>query len=234
MEGHRDEEAMHTGPVRGEDVEVTVELTFDEAMRGVRKRIDYRLPSTGERKVREIKFPAGSVDGLVLVYEGHGDWGTDGGERGDLAVMPKVPSDGFLSLDGLDIHMSRDVDAVSLQLGCPVYVVGLRGEFIKLYLPEDTKDGMWLRLEYLGAPDARNPGNAGDLIVTFRIRDERTGDQAPVANNFTPLELETFAGIVKYGERFRDYMDLYGDPTFAKYCCIDEDQRYLDLLLEHS
>ena len=111
MEGHRCEGKGHTGPVRGRDVRLTMELSFAEALSGVRRKIAYRIPSTGEREVCDIASPAGAVDGGRLRYRGHGDLGTGGGERGDLIVVTRVLPDPLFRLDGADIRMSWDVDA---------------------------------------------------------------------------------------------------------------------------
>jgi DnaJ-class molecular chaperone len=77
------------GPMRGQDLMHTVELTAVEAMLG--KKV--KIPShEGER---EVELPPGTQHGTQFALRGHGLPGANGGPPGDLVIVVRVivPSD---------------------------------------------------------------------------------------------------------------------------------------------
>jgi len=80
---------VRRGPMRGQDLIHTVEISAVEAMLGAK----IRIPShEGER---EIELPAGIQPGTQFALRGHGMPGANGGPPGDLviAVQVIVPSE---------------------------------------------------------------------------------------------------------------------------------------------
>ena len=67
---------------RGEDLNVSIEIPFEDAFNGTTRRVTYRIPSTGETQTITVKIPAGAVDGGKLRHRGYGEYGQNGGERG--------------------------------------------------------------------------------------------------------------------------------------------------------
>ena len=59
-------------PRRGQDMNVTLNVTFDEAMQGTEKRITVRIPGKSESDTHTVKVPAGTQDGKVLTIKGKG------------------------------------------------------------------------------------------------------------------------------------------------------------------
>ncbi|MEX2448409.1 MAG: DnaJ domain-containing protein [Solirubrobacterales bacterium] len=79
------------GPMRGQDLIHTVEISAVEAMLGTK----IRVPShEGER---EIELPAGLQPGTQLALRGHGMPGANGGPPGDLVIAVQVIVPGELS-----------------------------------------------------------------------------------------------------------------------------------------
>jgi DnaJ-class molecular chaperone len=80
---------VRRGPMRGQDLIHTVEISAVEAMLGAK----IKVPShEGER---EIELPAGTQPGSQFALRGHGMPGANGGPHGDLviAVQVIVPED---------------------------------------------------------------------------------------------------------------------------------------------
>ena len=75
---------------KGQDLQTSIELTFDEAFKGTTKKVSIRIPSTGESETVTVKVPEGAVDGGRLRFRGKGEFGTNGGERGDLLIVTKI------------------------------------------------------------------------------------------------------------------------------------------------
>jgi curved DNA-binding protein len=78
--------AQANRPSRGGDLNTTIEVSFDDAFRGATRKVTYRIPSTGETQSITVKIPAGAVDGGKLRHRGYGEYGTNGGERGDFLL----------------------------------------------------------------------------------------------------------------------------------------------------
>lgn len=75
---------VRRGPVRGQDLMHTVELTAVEAMLGAKVTI----PS--HEGDREIEIPAGTQHGTQYALRGHGLPGSNGGPPGDLVIVVGV------------------------------------------------------------------------------------------------------------------------------------------------
>ena len=48
---------------KGGDLSLTVDVTAEDAFRGVTHKVTYRIPSTGEQQTITVSVPAGAVDG---------------------------------------------------------------------------------------------------------------------------------------------------------------------------
>lgn len=82
---------VRRGPMRGQDLIHTVEISAVEAMLGAK----IKIPShEGER---EIELPAGTQPGTQFALRGHGMPGANGGPPGDLVIAVQVIVPGELS-----------------------------------------------------------------------------------------------------------------------------------------
>ena len=82
---------VRRGPMRGQDLIHTVEISAVDAMLGAK----IRIPShEGER---EIELPAGIQPGAQFALRGHGMPGANGGPPGDLVIAVQVIVPGELS-----------------------------------------------------------------------------------------------------------------------------------------
>jgi DnaJ-class molecular chaperone len=82
---------VRRGPMRGQDLIHTVEISAVDAMLGAK----IRVPShEGER---EIELPAGTQPGAQFALRGHGMPGANGGPPGDLVIAVQVIVPGELS-----------------------------------------------------------------------------------------------------------------------------------------
>jgi DnaJ-class molecular chaperone len=82
---------VRRGPMRGQDLIHTVEISAVDAMLGAK----IRIPShEGER---EIELPAGIQPGTQFALRGHGMPGANGGPPGDLVIAVQVIVPGELS-----------------------------------------------------------------------------------------------------------------------------------------
>ncbi len=149
---------------KGRDLQASIELTFEEAFNGATKRVSIKVPSTGETETVTVKVPEGAVDGGRLRYRGKGEYGANGGERGDLLVVTKIQAHPFFSRDKADVLMDLPVSIDEAVLGASVVVPTPDGSRVKIRVPAGTQDGRILRVKGKGAKQVKGKGY-GDLRI---------------------------------------------------------------------
>jgi curved DNA-binding protein len=155
---------------KGGDLALEISVSAEEAFTGAQRKVSFTVPSTGERQTLTVKIPAGAVNGGKLRYRGRGEYGANGGLRGDLVITTRVEEHPLFKRDGADVHMDLPVSIYEAALGSQVDVPTPTHEVVRLKLPSGTQDGKTFRFRNLGAPDVKNKGLRGALYVTVRIK----------------------------------------------------------------
>ena len=169
------------------DVEAELELSLEEAVRGVEK--NFRLMTTGLctnchgtgrkgktlcpvcggvgeiQRPREIKskIPAGLLDAGRIRLKGQGNEGKQG--RGDLYLTIHLLPDPRFTVDGKNLETQLRIMPWQAALGSQATVQTLDGP-VKVRISKGTQAGKRLRLpgKGLGKPDAR-----GNLFIRIEI-----------------------------------------------------------------
>lgn len=157
-------------PAKGGDLTMTIEVSADEAFKGTQRKVTFTVPSTGEKQSLTVKVPAGAVDGGKLRYRGRGEFGVNGGERGDLVITTKVAEHPVFKRDGADVRMELPISMWEAALGAEVDVPTPDGTTCRLKVPAGTQDGKTFRFRDLGAPNVKRKGMRGALFVTVRVK----------------------------------------------------------------
>jgi curved DNA-binding protein len=156
--------------MRGSDLTLTIDVSFDEAFKGCERRVSYAIPSTGEQQSLNVKVPAGAVDGGKLRYRGRGEYGVNGGSRGDLVITTRVATHPVFRRDGADVRMDLPVSIYEAALGTSVDVPTPEGKTVRLKVPAGTQSGKVFRFKGLGAPNVKRKGSRGALYVTIDVK----------------------------------------------------------------
>ena len=143
---------------RGDDVEVEVDLSLEEAFHGTA-----RLVQVGDRRL-EVKVPAGVETGSKIRLRGKAG---SGEEAGDLYLVAKVRPHPVFSRKGADLTREVPISLGEALLGGEVGVETLGGRVI-LTIPPGTQQGQTFRLAGKGMPRLRGDGK-GDLLVRTRV-----------------------------------------------------------------
>lgn len=152
------------------DLSLTVDVTAEDAFRGVTHKVTYRIPSTGEQQTITVSVPAGAVDGGKLRYKRRGEYGVAGGERGDLVVTTHVEEHPLFKRKGADVTMEVPVSVYEAALGCTVDVPTPGGATVRLKVPAGTQTGKKFRFKEMGAPDVKHRGRTGALLVEIKVQ----------------------------------------------------------------
>jgi DnaJ-class molecular chaperone len=146
------------GTRRGEDVDVEVDLSLEEAFHG-----SARLVQVGDRRL-EVKLPAGVETGSKIRLSGKAGSGPD---AGDLYLIAKVMPHPVFTRSGADLTRELPITLGEAILGGEVAVETLRGRVL-LKIPEGTQQGQSFRLTGQGMPRLKGNG-AGDLYARVRV-----------------------------------------------------------------
>ncbi|MCB9598016.1 MAG: J domain-containing protein [Sandaracinaceae bacterium] len=157
------------GPRRGQDVEASLEVSFEDAARGVRTSVGI------DGKTLEIAIPAGIEPGQKLRLAGQGIPGRDGGPAGDLYVRIQVAAHPRFTRDGKDLSVAVPITVPEALVGATVEVPTLASP-VKLKVPAGAQNGQRMRLRGKGIEPKGKP--AGDLYVTLEIVMPKGGDDA--------------------------------------------------------
>jgi curved DNA-binding protein len=159
---------------RGADLVATIELDFQEALRGT--EVELSAPDGATVRVR---IPPGSEDGARLTVRGRGSPGANGAPAGDLILDLRVRPHPRLRREGLDLYLTLPVTVEEAYNGAKVEIPTPEGT-ITLRVPPRSQQGAKLRLRGRGV--ARD-GQRGHLyaVLDVRLPDRAAPDAAEAA-----------------------------------------------------
>jgi DnaJ-class molecular chaperone len=148
----------------GQDVQRTVNLSFEQAVHGMSVEVD--VTTGGNRQTIEVKVPAGVEDGQRIRVKGKGLPGQNGGPPGDLYLRCSIRPHAYFRRQGRDIYLDVPVTITEAALGTKIEVPTMDGP-VQLTVPSGTGAGAKLRLRGRGI---REPSGAiGDQFVVISI-----------------------------------------------------------------
>jgi len=157
----------------GQDFEVPVEISIDDAFRGTTLELQLSMPehdASGRlhRVPHNVKarIPPGAVDGQRLRLPGKGSKGLNGGRQGDLYLDITLKPHRLYRATGHDLFVDLPLAPWEAALGAAVEVPTPAGA-VSLKVPAGTSSGQKLRLSGRGLPKPR--GGAGDLFAVAQI-----------------------------------------------------------------
>jgi len=186
------------GARRGQDFEITVPISLEDAYRGTEVSLDLTTTTIGEdgRLHREPKrvrarIPKGPTEGQVLRLPGQGGKGTNGGPDGDVYVHIALEPHPLYKVHGRDLYIDLPLAPWEAVLGTTAEIPTLGGK-VNLKVPPGTRVGQQLRLSGRGLP--RPDGGAGDLYALVHVavppaaseREEALYRELAAASKFNP------------------------------------------------
>ena len=155
-------------PQKGRDMNVTLNVSFDEAFNGCTKKVSVKVPGAAAAETLDVKVPAGAVEGGRVRFRGKGAAGANGGENGDLLVTTHISEHPVFSRDGADVLMTVPITVSEAALGASVVIPTPEGAKIRVKVPAGTQDGTELNVKGKGAPNVKG-GAHGSLRITLQV-----------------------------------------------------------------
>lgn len=149
---------------KGRDVAVDVDLSFEEAVFGVEKKININSKLVKQSELT-VRIPAGIDDGQAVRMSGYGET-LEGGAPGDLFVRVHVRPHPYLRKEGYNLVMDETIRLSEAVLGVEKSIKTLDGA-ISLKIPAGTNSGTILRIKGKGVPSSTR---RGDLYVRIIVK----------------------------------------------------------------
>lgn len=146
-------------PPSAQDAHASLEIGFEEAVRGVTRRLS--IARGGREEKVDVKIPAGIQDGGKIRLAGKGERG------GDLYIAVKVRAHPLFRREGDDIYLEIPITITEAVLGATVRAKTLNGA-VNLKIPPGTSSGRRFRVSGKGAPHLGRSGQ-GDLYVVTKV-----------------------------------------------------------------
>jgi len=195
--GFRGRSAGAAGAPSGEDYEVNVSLSLEEAARGteVDLRLDARERAPSGRVVRipktvRARIPPGVAEGQRMRLRGKGGTGPNGA-TGDLYLNITLIPHRLFKVSGHDLTLEVPIAPWEAALGAQIEIPTLEGR-VSVRIPPGSRSGQRLRLAGKGLP--RPQGAAGDLFAVLGItlpeslseRERKLFEQLRAVSAFNP------------------------------------------------
>lgn len=155
-------------PQRGQDMNVTLSVSFDEAYNGTEKRVSVRVPGKADKETLTVKVPAGAVDGGRLRFKGKGGLGENGGANGDLLITTKIEPHPYYSRQGADVYVDLPVSVAEAALGASIVVPAPDDTKVRVKVPAGTQDATVLTIKGKGAQKVKGEGR-GNLKIKVGV-----------------------------------------------------------------
>lgn len=153
-------------PRRNRDLQMSVEITLEEAFSG--KDLPIGFKANGHEVNIVVRIPAGVDHGTRMRFNGHGDRSQQGIPPGDLYVTINVYPHRIYRREGPHLHMDLRVDAIEAMVGCVTEITCIDGNKISLTIPSGTQHGTIMRIRERGMP-MRGNTQRGDLMICVLI-----------------------------------------------------------------
>mmetsp|Transcript_39471 Transcript_39471/g.58613 ORF Transcript_39471/g.58613 Transcript_39471/m.58613 type:complete len:470 (-) Transcript_39471:101-1510(-) len=163
------------GPQRGADLQMHVELTFEEAVFGCKKDLNLRYQIRNNKSGRvetknrnvEVDIPKGIDSGMSLRLQGQGAEGDPGAQRGNLMLTVVVKEDDYFTRDGINVHTEVPISFTQAILGGTVDVKTLSGE-VEMKIPKGTQPNKKMLMRGKGITRL-NSSSKGDHVVHLKV-----------------------------------------------------------------
>jgi curved DNA-binding protein len=157
----------------GQDYEVTVHITLEQAFHGTKVDLDLTMPEYDANGILhraphafKARIPKGATDGQRLRLPGKGGKGFNGGRDGDLYINVVLHPHSLYRVSGHDLYLDLPLAPWEAVLGTTVQVPTPNGP-VRLKVPPGTQGGQQLRLSKRGLP--RPSTGEGDLFALVQI-----------------------------------------------------------------
>ena len=194
--------ANSNGPRKGADLKLKLDITFEEAYKGVEKEISINRYETcksckgtgaepcidckGKGKVKKsvkikVKVPEGIDDGQTIILKGEGEPGVNNGPKGDLYIVVHIKRHNIFTRKGDHVFCEIPITFTGATLGTELDIPMVDGSKEKYKIPEGTQTGTRFTIKNKGFKNV-NGNWRGDFVftVTVQVPKKLTSEQRQI------------------------------------------------------
>lgn len=164
-ESPKDNGKRGRNPIRGENIETSIDVDLEEVFYGLDKKISLRTID-GKMKVFTVSIPAGLHNGEKIRLLGQGKEGLNGGKNGDLFIKVNIKDNDKFKLKGNDLYTNLYLTPWEAALGTQTTIYSI-DDGAQLHIPQGIGTGETIKIPGKGYKDGK--GSRGDLIVKVNI-----------------------------------------------------------------
>lgn len=182
-------ETEKANPKRGEDFEMEIELSLEDAYHGCLRKIEITGTGSSIRRL-EVSIPQGVKNGNKIKVANEGKPGSNGGENGDLFLKVKIKEHEHFWVENDDVHSELKIEPQEAVLGCSKKIPTLE-DIVELVIPPKTHNGKILRLRSKGLKNSKGE-ILGDQYVHVII---------DIAKNLSEEEIMSYKYLKELSEK---------------------------------
>ena len=134
---------------KGQDIEMALSISLEEALLGGSKTISFQLPSDKNIKKLKIKIPAKTQAGDLIRLKGQGLPGSKNRQPGDIYLRVNYESHAYFDVVGLDLILTVPITPWEAALGAKIIIPTLTSK-LNLTIPANTQTGKKMRIKNKG------------------------------------------------------------------------------------
>ena len=151
--------------VSNRDINITYNITFEEAFSGKNAEIRYTI--AGKIYDLNVKIPAGIQDGVKLRFKGNGDNSIPNCPPGDLFVKVVIMSHYSFTRQEFNLTTKLHIGYLEALVGTEKVIATIDGGHIKMKIPAGVTQGQSFRASGKGM--TKTDGSRGDMIVEINL-----------------------------------------------------------------
>jgi DnaJ-class molecular chaperone len=152
---------------QGRDIEHEIELSLEDAFRGVSRHLS--IKDDGHTRGVEVRIPPGVSDGSRVRVTGEGEHGMGGAPSGDLYLRIRLTPHPVFERKGRDLYTRVAVPLTTAVLGGETTVHTVDQRTLRLKIPATTQNAQVFRLKGHGMPGVGTQA-PGDLYATVEVQ----------------------------------------------------------------
>lgn len=161
----KEDKKVKQKPIKGKDIITHLEVTLEEGLLGVEKKIAIKTYKSG-MKTFSVNVPIGIKNGDKIRLAALGNPGKNGGKNGDLIIHVKLLNHPEFKLNGIDLEKTITISPALAALGGK-YKVVMMDEKIFITLPKHLKDGQIVTVPSKGY--ISEDSQRGNLLLKIHI-----------------------------------------------------------------
>ncbi|MFC3194888.1 DnaJ C-terminal domain-containing protein [Marinicella sediminis] len=150
---------------KGQDLEMSLAISLEEALSGGDKTISFQLPKERQAKTLKVKIPPHTLAGDLIRLKGQGMPGSGKAQAGDIYLNIQYAPHKYFDVTGLDVFLTVPVSPWEAALGTQIIIPTLTSK-LNLTVQPNSQTGQKQRIKNKGL---KSKHESGDLFVIFKV-----------------------------------------------------------------